>query len=125
MFASSLSLWRKSIIYLCILISLTWHVLIKARQPELMTCERLTQAAHRHADAVRGVLQQPPRECRDGTIFAQLGDETGIIGMRTQQQVDTTAWQQGTALSVIGVVQAPPGRRPWLQIYRADLLLEL
>ena len=89
MFTSSLSLWRKSIIYVCILIFLVWHALIKARKPELMTCEMLYQAAHRQAVTVKGVLQQ------------------------------------GRALTVTGVLQAPPGRRPWLQIYQADLLLEL
>lgn len=124
MFARSRSLWRKSIIYLCILLSLVWHALIKARKPELMTCEMLYQAAHRKAVTVKGVLQQP-NLCQDGTIFAQLCDETGIIGMKIHQQPETDAWQQGRALTVTGVLQAPPGRRPWLQIYQADLLLEL
>lgn len=124
MFASSLSLWRKSIIYLCILLSLVWHALIKARKPEVMTCEMLYQAAHRQAVTVKGVLQQP-KLCPDGTIFAQLCDETGIMGIKIDQPAERAAWQQGRAFTVTGVLQAPPGRRPWLQIYQADLLLEL
>jgi hypothetical protein len=124
MFASSLSLWRKSTIYLCILLSLVWHALIKARKPEFMTCEMLYQTAHRQAVTVKGILQQP-KLYRDGTIFAQLCDETGIMGMKIDQPAETVVWQQGRALTVTGVLHSPPGRRPWLQIYQADLLLEL
>jgi hypothetical protein len=90
-----------------------------------MTCEMLYQATHRHYVVMEGILREDPYVCSDGTVFAQWCDETGIIGIKIDHQVDTAVWQQGASFSLSGVVHAPPGRRPWVQIYRVEPHLEL
>ena len=100
---------------------LFWGYLDHVKAPHPISTAVSPEMEHRQKVVLNGILQEP-KALQAGAVFCRLSDTSGSIGVWVSRHVDTAHWRAGTAVRLIGILQAPTGRQPWVRAYQAERL---